>query len=228
MNPKILIVDDEEDIVELLKYNLEQEEYEVKFAYDGVSGIKIAESFDPHMIILDVMMPGLDGIEVCEKLRSKEQHKETIICFLTARSETFTQLAALDKGGDDYIQKPVKINIFIAKVRALLRRHKLLAKESTNKELITIGELVIDIDHYLVKFGKDEIYLAKKEFELLSLLASKVGRVFKREEILQNVWGGDVIVGDRTIDVHIRKLREKIGDDYFHTVKGVGYKLDTK
>jgi two-component system, OmpR family, alkaline phosphatase synthesis response regulator PhoP len=228
MNPKILIVDDEEDIVELLKYNLEQEEYEVKFAYDGVSGIKIAESFDPHMIILDVMMPGLDGIEVCEKLRSKEQHKETIICFLTARSETFTQLAALDKGGDDYIQKPVKINIFTAKVRALLRRHKLLAKESTNKELITIGELVIDIDHYLVKLGKDEIYLAKKEFELLSLLASKVGRVFKREEILQNVWGGDVIVGDRTIDVHIRKLREKIGDDYFHTVKGVGYKLDTK
>jgi two-component system alkaline phosphatase synthesis response regulator PhoP len=228
MNHKILIVDDEEDIVELLKYNLEAEEYNVKYAFDGLNGIKLAEEFLPDLIILDIMMPGLDGIEVCEQLRKNDKFRNTLICFLSARGESFTQTAALDGGGDDFIQKPIKINVLLAKIRSLLRRMEQNKGDNTTSQVVSVGDLIIDLEHYLVKHKEEEIYLAKKEFELLSLLASKVGKVFKREEILHAIWGDEVIVGDRTIDVHIRKLREKIGDDYFHTIKGVGYKIEAK
>jgi two-component system alkaline phosphatase synthesis response regulator PhoP len=224
-NEKILVVDDEEDILEVLKYNLEKEGYRVKTAGDGNAGIKIAEEFEPNLIILDIMMPGMDGIEVCQKLRTNPKFENTIIAFLTARNEAFTQISALDSGGDDFINKPIKPNVLKSRINALLRRQSSGSGGSVN--IVTkFGELSIDTEQFKATINDRDAGLAKKEFELLFLLASKPGKVFKRNEILNKIWGNDVIVGDRTIDVHIRKLREKIGDNYIHTMKGVGYKFD--
>ncbi len=222
---KILVVDDEEDILEILKYNLEKEGFEVKTASDGNAGIEMAEKFDPHLIILDIMMPGMDGIEVCQKLRANPKFSNTIIAFLTARSEAFTQITALDSGGDDFINKPIKPNVLKSRINALLRRQSNVS-EQDKSQITKFGDLEIDFEQFKVLVNNMDKGLAKKEFELISLLASKPGKVFKRNEILSKIWGNDVIVGDRTIDVHIRKLREKIGDSYIQTMKGVGYKFD--
>jgi two-component system alkaline phosphatase synthesis response regulator PhoP len=221
---KILIVDDEEDIVEFLQYNLEKEGYQVETALNGQEALEKASIFFPHLIVLDIMMPEIDGIEVCERLRSQEIFKETLIAFLTARSESFTQITALDMGGDDFINKPIKPNVFKARIKALLRRHSDFNVQKD--EIVILGDLKVNFEQFSVELENQEISLAKKEFELLALLISKPGKVFKRSEILSKVWGNEVIVGDRTIDVHIRKLREKIGSHYIHTMKGVGYKFD--
>ncbi|MBK8346490.1 MAG: response regulator transcription factor [Saprospiraceae bacterium] len=223
--PKILVVDDEEDILEILRYNLEKEGFQVKTACDGPTAIEKATEFEPNLIILDIMMPGMDGIEVCQKLRSMPKFDQTIIAFLTARSEAFTQISALDSGGDDFINKPIKPNVLKSRINALLRRQSSGGGQLAN-EVIKFGDLEIDNEQFKVSVGNVDAGLAKKEFELLSLLASKPGKVFKRNEILSKIWGKDVIVGDRTIDVHIRKLREKIGEDYIQTMKGVGYKFE--
>lgn len=222
---RILIVDDEEDILEVLSYNLSKEGYDVATAGDGASALKKAGEFNPHLIILDIMMPEMDGIEVCQKLKSNAQFKNTLIAFLTARSEAFTQISALDSGGDDFINKPIKPNVFKSRVNALLRRHPDF-QQSDSPNTTTYGKLTIDFEQFRVLVGGQDAGLAKKEFELLALLSSKPGKVFKRGEILTRVWGNEVIVGDRTIDVHIRKLREKIGSEYIHTLKGVGYKFE--
>ncbi|MFN8339604.1 MAG: response regulator transcription factor [Saprospiraceae bacterium] len=223
---KILVVDDEEDILEILKYNLQNEGFLVKTAGDGLAALQVAKEFDPHLIILDIMMPGMDGIEVCQKLRKMEQFKHTIIAFLTARSEAFTQISALDTGGDDFINKPIKPNVLKSRINALLRRIPHSTTAESKSTLTKFGDMEIDEEQFKVTVKGRDTGLAKKEFELLSLLASRPGKVFKRNEILTKVWGNNVIVGDRTIDVHIRKLREKIGEDYIHTMKGVGYKFD--
>ena len=222
---RILVVDDEEDIVEILRYNLRKEGYQVRLALDGHHGIELAKEFKPHLIILDVMMPEMDGIEVCRQLRAEPEFSQTLIAFLTARNEAFTQISALDSGGDDFIAKPIKPNVFKSRVNALLRR--LQTQQLDSKDSFeNFGDLSIDYEQYKVAVLGNDTGLAKKEFELLALLASKPGKVYKRAEILAKVWGNDVIVGDRTIDVHVRKLREKIGDKYIVTMKGVGYKFD--
>ena len=226
MDPtKILIVDDEPDILEFLRYNLSKEGYEVFLANDGEEGLKIAETERPNLIILDIMMPKMDGVEVCRQLRSKPEFENTTIAFLTAREEDYSQIAALNEGGDDYITKPIKPRVFISRVKALLRRSK-RNETNDNEHIIKIGDLAIDKERVSVQSGDTTIELAKKEFELLHLLVSKPGKVFSREEIFNKVWGTDVIVGNRTIDVHIRKLREKIGDHYIKTIKGIGYKFE--
>ncbi len=219
---KILLVDDEPDILEIIGYNLSAEGYQVFTAENGLEAIKQAKKHLPHLIVLDVMMPEMDGIEACEKLRATPELSETVITFLTARGEDYSQVAGFDAGADDYITKPIKPKVLTSKVKALLRRFKETEESDTN---IKIGNLVINREEYKVLKGKEELILPRKEFELLSLLASKPGKVFKREDILDMVWGNEVVVGGRTIDVHIRKLREKIGDDKFKTVKGVGYKF---
>ncbi|MAZ23706.1 MAG: DNA-binding response regulator [Euryarchaeota archaeon] len=219
---KILLVDDEPDIIEILRYNLTQEGYDVITAKDGESAIKKAENNHPHLIIMDIMMPKMDGIEACSIIRSNPKFIDTIIVFLTARGEDYSHVAAYDAGADDYITKPIKPKVFISKVKGLLRR---LKKENILESKIEIGNLLIDRDEYKVKVSGKTIILPRKEFELLYLLASKPEKVFKREKIMQSIWGADVVVGDRTIDVHMRKLREKLGDVYFKTVKGVGYKF---
>jgi two-component system alkaline phosphatase synthesis response regulator PhoP len=221
---KILIVDDEEDIVEFLQYNLEKEGYLIETALNGKEAIEKASTFLPHLIVLDIMMPEIDGIEVCGRLRSDERFNETVIAFLTAKSESFTQITALEMGGDDFINKPIKLNVFKSRIKALLRRHYTF--NTKNEEVVTFGDLKINFEQFSVELENEQISLAKKEFELLTLLTSKPGKVFKRSEILFKVWGNDVIVGGRTIDVHIRKLREKIGSHYIQTTKGVGYKFD--
>jgi two-component system alkaline phosphatase synthesis response regulator PhoP len=221
-NIKILLVDDEPDILEIVGYNLTSEGYQVLTAENGIEAITIAKKEKPHLIILDVMMPEMDGIEACEKLRNISGLSETIITFFTARGEDYSQVAGFEAGADDYITKPVKPKVLISKVKALLRRFKESTDEDANLKL---GNLVINREEYKVVLGKEEIVLPRKEFELLALLASKPGKVFKREDILDRVWGNEVVVGGRTIDVHIRKLREKLGDDKFKTVKGVGYKF---
>ncbi len=221
----ILIVDDEPDILEFLQYNLEKEGYRVFTANNGENGIAIAEKEQPDLIILDIMMPKMDGVEVCRQLRNKPGFKKTLIVFLTAREEDYSQIAALDVGGDDYITKPIRPRVFISRIKALLRRARREDSEGTNN-IITAGDFSIDHEKISVLKGDQVIELAKKEFELLSLLASKPGKVFSREEIFNKVWGTDVIVGNRTIDVHIRKLREKIGDHYIKTIKGIGYKFE--
>lgn len=221
---KILLVDDEPDILEIIGYNLSQEGYQIHTAENGVQAIKQAKKHHPHLIILDVMMPEMDGIEACEKLRSIPELSETVITFLTARGEDYSQVAGFEAGADDYITKPVKPKILVSKVKALLRRFKENEEEDTK---IKVGDIVINREEYKVLVAKTEIILPRKEFELLALLASKPGKVFKREDILDRVWGNEVVVGGRTIDVHIRKLREKIGDARFKTVKGVGYKFVT-
>lgn len=228
MNPnptKILIVDDEPDILDFLKYNLQKEGYEVSTASNGEAGIKIAENEKPNLIILDIMMPKMDGVEVCRNLRGKPEFEKTVIAFLTAREEDYSQIAALDVGGDDYITKPIRPRVFLSRIRALLRRSD-RDDAVSESDTINVGNLTIDKEKVSVQKGDENIELAKKEFELLSLLVSKPGKVFSREEIFNKVWGTDVIVGNRTIDVHIRKLREKIGDNYIKTIKGIGYKFE--
>ncbi len=225
MNKKditILLVDDEPDILEIVGYNLTNEGYNVITAENGVEGVKLAKKKKPHLIILDVMMPEMDGIEACEQIRKIPDLQNTIITFLTARGEDYSQVAGFDAGADDYITKPIRPKVLLSKVKALLRR---LKEEDMSSNVIKMGDLVINRDEYKIIKDKKELILPRKEFELLSLLASKPGKVFKREDILDKVWGNEVIVGGRTIDVHIRKLREKIGDNSFKTIKGVGYKF---
>ena len=219
---KILLVDDEPDILEIVGYNLSNEGYQVITASNGKEGVKAAKKNNPHLIILDVMMPEMDGIEACEQIRKLPGHEETIIAFLTARGEDYSQVAGYDAGADDYITKPIKPKVLVSKVKALLRR---LKEEEEGDSSVKIGDLVINREEYKIIRDKKEMVLPRKEFELLSLLASKPGKVFKREDILDKVWGNEVVVGGRTIDVHIRKLREKIGDKKFKTIKGVGYKF---
>jgi two-component system alkaline phosphatase synthesis response regulator PhoP len=218
---KILLVDDEPDILEIVGYNLSSEGYQIITAENGFEGVKKAKKELPQLIILDVMMPEMDGIEACEQIRKVPALKDTIVTFLTARGEDYSQVAGFDAGADDYITKPIKPKVLVSKVKALLRRFK----EDTVSSTVKIGNLVIDREEYKISLKGEEIILPRKEFELLSLLTSKPGKVFKRDEILDKVWGNEVIVGGRTIDVHIRKLREKLGDESFKTVKGVGYKF---
>jgi len=220
---KILCVDDEPDILEILKYNLSNEGYNVSTAADGKSAIKMAYNISPSLIIMDVMMPNMDGIEACEKLRSDEKFNDTIIMFLTARGEDYSHVAAYDAGADDYVTKPVKPKVLVSKVKGLLRRLKKVIAKDINE--IVFDDIKIDREKYKVYISDNVLNLPRKEFELLYLLASKPDKVFKREKIMETVWGSEVIVGDRTIDVHIRKLREKVGDKYFKTIKGVGYKF---
>ncbi|MBX2902089.1 MAG: response regulator transcription factor [Chitinophagales bacterium] len=219
---KILLVDDEADVLDFMKYNLEREGFWVHTASNGLEAIEVAKKTLPHIIILDLMMPKLDGIETCRELRSLSQFKSTIITFLTARDEDYSQIAGFEVGADDYITKPIKPRVFISRIRALMRR----LESNENSKLIKAGDIEVDRERYVVIKSGEEISLPRKEFELLNLLIGKPGRVFKREEILSKVWGNETIVGDRTIDVHIRKLREKLGDDNFKTIKGIGYKFD--
>jgi two-component system alkaline phosphatase synthesis response regulator PhoP len=219
---KILLVDDEEDILEFLSYNLKKEGYKVFTALNGEEGLDVAKKELPNLILLDVMMPGIDGIEVCREIRGIPGLKDVLIAFLSARSEDYSHIAGFDAGADDYINKPIKPRVLLSRIKALLRRGQPV-KDSIPEDL---GGIRIDRESYLVHKEGQEISLPRKEFELLSLLASKPGKVFAREDILNKVWGGEVVVGDRTIDVHIRKLREKLGEDYIKTVKGVGYKFE--
>jgi two-component system alkaline phosphatase synthesis response regulator PhoP len=219
---KILLVDDELDIIELIKYNLEKEGYEIHTATNGKEAINIAKKVKPDLILLDVMMPEMDGIETCTIIRENEQLQHTLIAFLTARGEDYSQIAGFDSGADDYITKPIKPKVLVSRVKALLRRIT-THTENLNE---TLEGISIDREKYLVVKDGKELNLPKKEFELLALLLSKPGKVFTRETILNDVWGQDIVVGDRTIDVHIRKLREKIGEELIKTVKGVGYKFE--
>jgi two-component system alkaline phosphatase synthesis response regulator PhoP len=216
----IVIIDDEDDIRDILSYNLVKEGFRVFSAENGSKGIEICKTESPDLIILDVMMPGMDGVEVCEALRSTPGLEQVLICFLTARNEDYSQIAGLDAGADDYISKPIKPRVLISRINALLRR-----KDSVVAKGIPQADLVINREKYTVYKNGAPVHLPKKEFELLALLASRPEIVFERDTILEKVWGTDIIVGDRTIDVHIRKLREKIGDEYIQTVKGIGYKF---
>ena len=218
----IVLVDDEPDILEFVSYNLEKEGFKVVTFSNGESFLAEAPHLDIDLLVLDIMMPGLDGIEVCARLRMMDQHTETVVAFLTARGEDETQIQALESGGDDFIQKPVKPKVFVARVKSLIKR----SGKKEAKQVLKFDNLIIDRSAMIVVQGKKRINLVKKEFQLLYLLATKPGKVFSRQEILAQVWGTDVIVGDRTIDVHVRKLREKIGPDYIRTVKGVGYKFE--
>jgi two-component system alkaline phosphatase synthesis response regulator PhoP len=220
---KIMLVDDEADILEIVGYNLSQEGYQIATSSNGREAIVKAKKFLPHLIIMDVMMPEMDGMEACENIRKIPELSNVIITFLTARSEDYSQVAGFDAGADDYITKPIKPKLLVSKVKALLRR---LKETEQNSETLNVGGIEINREEYKIVKDNIEIVLPRKEFELLYLLASKPGKVFKREEILDKVWGNDVIVGGRTIDVHIRKLREKIGDEFFKTIKGVGYKFE--
>ena len=220
---RILLVDDEPDILEIVGYNLTTEGYQVFTAKNGIEGVAMAKKKLPHLIILDVMMPEMDGIEACGIIRKNPSLENTIVAFLTARGEDYSQMAGFDAGADDYITKPIKPKVLVRKVKALLRRFK--EDASVDEEIFKVGKIVINREEYKIINDGKEIVLPRKEFELLSLLTSKPNKVFKREVILDRVWGNEVVVGGRTIDVHIRKLREKIGDDHFKTVKGVGYKF---
>tara|TARA_B100000886_G_C20387902_1_gene476926 strand:- start:68 stop:748 length:681 start_codon:yes stop_codon:yes gene_type:complete len=222
-NIKILVVDDEEDILEFLSYNLRAEGYDVIVADNGVLAIELAKQQQPSLIILDVQMPDMDGITTCEKIREIPSLKETVVSFLTARSEDYSQIAGFEAGADDYITKPIRPKVLVSRVKALLKRRGIT--QDTNS-IIELGDIVIDKEKHLTTYKGQEVIFAKKEFKLLKLLISKPGKVFTREEILEKVWGSDIIVGDRTIDVHIRKLREKLADHYVKTVKGVGYKFE--
>ena len=222
-NIKILVVDDEEDILEFLSYNLRAEGYDVIVADNGVLAIELAKQQQPSLIILDVQMPDMDGITTCEKIREISSLKETVVTFLTARSEDYSQIAGFEAGADDYITKPIRPKVLVSRVKALLKRRGITQDTSS---IIELGDIVIDKEKHLTTYKGQEVIFAKKEFKLLKLLISKPGKVFTREEILEKVWGTDIIVGDRTIDVHIRKLREKLADHYVKTVKGVGYKFE--
>lgn len=217
------MVDDEQDILEIVSYNLSQEGYQIFTASNGKEAIIKAKKELPQLIILDVMMPEMDGIEACENIRKIPELENTIITFLTARSEDYSQVAGFDAGADDYIAKPIKPKVLVSKVKALLRR---LKEDEESKDVLKVGDIEINREEYKIVRHNEEIILPRKEFELFYLLATKPGKVFTREEILDKVWGNEVVVGGRTIDVHIRKLREKIGDDFFKTIKGVGYKIE--
>ena len=224
---RILIVDDEADILEFVGYNLKKEGFTVFTAWNGLEAIKQAKEHTPHLILMDVMMPEMDGMEACEKIKEMPEFNNTIVAFLTARGEDYSQIAGFDAGADDYITKPIKPKVLISRIKALLKRYR-NNKEQTGaaeESIIEKGNLKIDTEKFLIYKGDKEIVLPRKEFALLLLLVSKPQKVFTREEIFSKVWGNDIIVGDRTIDVHIRKLREKIGDDLIQTVKGVGYKF---
>ncbi|GGW47218.1 response regulator transcription factor [Arenibacter certesii] len=221
---KILLVDDEPDILEIVSYNLSAEGYDVFTAKNGIEAVAKAKKKKPHLVILDVMMPEMDGIEACEIIRKTAGLENTIITFLTARGEDYSQMAGFDAGADDYITKPIRPKVLVSKVKALLRRLKNNGEEE-EADIINVGDITINREEYKIINLGEEIILPRKEFELLSLLTSKPNKVFKREVILDRVWGNEVVVGGRTIDVHIRKLREKLGDDHFKTVKGVGYKF---
>jgi len=220
---KVLLVDDEPDIVELLRYNLEREGYSVQTALNGKDALKAAKSNHPDLIVLDIMMPGMDGVEVCMQLRQLPEFKNTVITFLTARGEDYSQIAGFEAGADDYITKPVRPKVFISKVKALLKRS---GGERPEGKIMESNGIKIDLEKVMVYHADRELQLPKKEFELLVLLMSKPGKVFKRDEIYSQIWGNELFVGDRTIDVHIRKLREKIGDERIKTIKGIGYKFD--
>ena len=217
------MVDDEKDILEIVGYNLSQEGYQISTASNGKEAIAKAKKELPQLIILDVMMPEMDGIEACENIRKIPELQDTIITFLTARSEDYSQVAGFDAGADDYIAKPIKPKVLVSKVKALLRR---LKEDTKTTSTLTVGNIEINREEYKIINNGQEIILPRKEFELFYLLATKPGKVFTREEILDKVWGNEVVVGGRTIDVHIRKLREKMGDDFFKTIKGVGYKIE--
>ena len=227
-NNRILLVDDENDILEFLSYNLRNEGFEVLTCPDGQTALNIIDDFMPHLIVLDVMMPGMDGIETCEQIRLNPKYNNILITFLTARSEDYSQVAGLEAGADDYINKPIKPKVLVSRVKALLRRKGSEVVQSDNDAgLIEISDLKIDRESYQVTLNHDDILLPRKEFEILYLLASKPGKVFNREEIFDKIWGDNVVVGGRTIDVHVRKLRRKLGRDYIVTVKGVGYKFNS-
>lgn len=221
---KILIVDDEPDILELIDYNLQKAGYQVFLASNGEEGIKMAKQHQPDLIILDIMMPRMDGIEACRLMRAMPEFKHTFMIFLTARSEEYSEIAGFNVGADDYIAKPIKPRALVSRINAILRRNAAANEDSPKK--IEIGDLIIDREAYLVYKDGEKVVLAKKEFEVLHLLASKPGKVYSREAILKNIWEDSVIVTNRTIDVHIRKLREKLGENYVATVKGVGYKFE--
>lgn len=224
---KILIADDEPDILEFVCYNLTKEGFEVSTATNGLDALKKAKEIKPHLILLDIMMPEMDGVEVCKELRAIPEFENTVIAFLTARSEDYSQIVGFEVGGDDYITKPIRPRVLISRINALLRRFNKKSTQ-TDKNVIQAADLHINKEQFIVqKQGmEDKITLAKKEFELLCLLASKPGKVFTREEIFNKIWGSNVIVGNRTIDVHIRKIREKVGENYIQTIKGIGYKFD--
>ena len=221
---RILLVDDEPDVLDFLSFNLKKEGYEVFTAPDGKSAIQTAKRVSPNLIILDVMMPEMDGIEACKELRNLPETKNSLIVFLTARTEDYSQIAGLDAGADDYISKPLKPRVLISRINALLRRR--VQPDGPTGVVDVGGGIKINKESYSVTVGEEELALPKKEFELLSLLASKPGKVFSREDILHKIWGEDVVVGDRTIDVHIRKLRQKLGDEKIKTLKGIGYKFE--
>lgn len=220
---KVLLVDDEADIVELLRYNLEREGYSVITALNGKDAIKAAKTHRPDLIVLDIMMPGMDGVEVCMQLRQMPEFKNTVITFLTARGEDYSQIAGFEAGADDYITKPVRPKVFVSKVKALLKRS---GGDRPEGRILESNGIKVDLEKVMVYANDQELQLPKKEFELLVLLIGKPGKVFKRDEIYSQIWGNELFVGDRTIDVHIRKLREKIGDERIKTIKGIGYKFD--
>jgi two-component system, OmpR family, alkaline phosphatase synthesis response regulator PhoP len=220
---KVLVVDDEEPILELLKYNLERQGYDVRTAADGQEAVDIAKKFHPDLVLLDIMMPKMDGVEACRHIRAMPELVNTFIVFLTARAEEYSEIAAFDGGADDYILKPIKPRALMSRISAIFRRDS--KKKSTSNQ-VKIGNLVVDRTSYTVKVNGREVSLPKKEFELLFFLAQNPNKVFNRDELLQNIWGSDVYVLARTVDVHIRKVREKIGEDYITTVKGVGYKVN--
>ncbi|MBL6657429.1 MAG: response regulator transcription factor [Flavobacteriales bacterium] len=223
MKPKVLVVDDEDDILEFISYNLVKEGFEVKLANNGIEAIEIAKKFLPDLIILDVMMPDMDGITTCHRIKSIKDLSETIITFLSARSEDYTQIAGLDSGADDYITKPIRPRLLISRVNALLRRK---SEFNNQNQIVNIGDLSLDSEKFILKYKNNLVDITKKEFALYELLLSKPGKVFKRQEILEKVWGNDIIIGDRTIDVHIRKIRSKTNPNYIKTIKGVGYKFE--
>jgi two-component system alkaline phosphatase synthesis response regulator PhoP len=221
---KILLVDDERDILDFLSYNLENAGYEVRVAQNGLEGVKVAQKFLPDLILLDMMMPEMDGVQTCEEIRNLDTKKEIVVAFLTARGEDYSQIAGFDAGADDYILKPIKPKVLMSRIKALLKRAVKI--EDTKEGIIKAGPLKIDLKKHIVFFGELEVNLPKKEFNLLTLLCKNTGEVKTREEIMDQVWGTEVVVGDRTIDVHIRKLREKFGEELITTIKGVGYKFN--
>jgi two-component system alkaline phosphatase synthesis response regulator PhoP len=220
---KILLVDDEQDILDFLSYNLKKEGFQVYMSLNGKDAISIAKKEIPHLIVLDVMMPEMDGIDTCREIRELPQLKNVMIAFLSARNEDYSQIAGFEVGADDYITKPIKPRVLISRIKALLRRQAPPAEQINAMDL---GGIKIDAEKHIVYKNQEQLTLPKKEFNLLALLASKPGKVFTREYILEQVWGDEVVVGDRTIDVHVRKLREKLGDEYIKTIKGIGYKFD--
>lgn len=222
---KVLVADDDNDILELMEYNLSKEGFKVFLAKDGKEALEVAEAEIPELIILDVMMPHWDGVQVCEKLRGNTKFENSLIVFLTARAEDFTQIACYESGGDDYIVKPIKPKVLVSRIKAILRRQDVRSGASISNTIV-LGDIELDIEQHSVTKAGENVNLPKKEFELLSLLVSRPGKLFSRDEIFNKVWGVDTVIGDRTIDVHIRKLREKLGHEYIKTVKGVGYKIE--